>query len=572
MKTPAKLPIGIEDFKKIRTEGFYYVDKTGMITELLNNWGEINLFTRPRRFGKSLNMSMLKYFFSFGCDPELFQGLAVAEERELCEHYMGKFPVISITLKNAEAQNFKKAQALLCSVIGSEALRFQFLMDSERLSAEEKERYRRLIHTDADSLQEFPMSDDVLKGSLRTLSQLLCRHYGQKAILLIDEYDVPLDRAQQNGYYDEMVDLIRSMFGQALKTNESLQFAVLTGCLRIAKESIFTGLNNLNVISITDDLFHEHFGFTDAEVKALLEYYGLHDKYSDLKEWYDGYRFGETSIYCPWDVINHVSRLRANPDARPRAYWINSSGNSIIRTLLQKATPQTRMELDRLVNGEAVIKKINEELTYRELYDSLDNLWSVLFTTGYLTKKAEIDLNTYELVIPNREIRMIFTEQILDWFQKEAREDAPALDAFCEAFCQGDPTSIERQFASYLKKTISIRDTAVRKERKENFYHGILLGLLSHREDWLLLSSVESGIGYSDILIELPDKNIGIVIEIKYSESRNLEAACQKALEQIEEKNYADRLMEDDMDTILKYGIACRRNTCMVRMAESERY
>lgn len=303
MKTPAKLPIGIEDFKKIRTEGFYYVDKTGMITELLNNWGEINLFTRPRRFGKSLNMSMLKYFFSFGCDPELFQGLAVAEERELCEHYMGKFPVISITLKNAEAQNFKKAQALLCSIIGSEALRFQFLMDSERLSAEEKERYRRLIHTDADSLQEFPMSDDVLKGSLRTLSQLLCRHYGQKAILLIDEYDVPLDRAQQNGYYDEMVDLIRSMFGQALKTNESLQFAVLTGCLRIAKESIFTGLNNLNVISITDDLFHEHFGFTDAEVKALLEYYGLHDKYSDLKEWYDGYRFGETSIYCPWDVI-----------------------------------------------------------------------------------------------------------------------------------------------------------------------------------------------------------------------------------------------------------------------------
>ena len=300
----------------------------------------------------------------------------------------------------------------------------------------------------------------------------------------------------------------------------------------------------------------------------MLDYYGLEDHYRTIKEWYNGYRFGTSDVYCPWDVINYVDELRDNPDARPRAYWINSSGNIILRTLLQKATPQTRMELDRLVNGDAVIKKINEELTYRELYDSLDNLWSVLFTTGYLTKKAEIDLNTYELVIPNREIRMIFTEQILDWFQKEAREDAPALDAFCEAFCQGDPAAIEHQFASYLKKTISIRDTAVRKERKENFYHGILLGLLSHREDWLLLSSVESGIGYSDILIELPDKNIGIVIEIKYSESRNLEAACQKALEQIEEKNYAEHLMEDDMDTIFKYGIACRRTACMVRMAE----
>ena len=415
MNAPVKLPIGIEDFKKIRTEGFYYVDKTEMITELLNSWGEVNLFTRPRRFGKSLNMSMLKYFFSFDCEPELFQGLAVAKEGKFCEKYMGKFPVISITLKGVEARNFEKAQALLCSIIGSEALRFQFLLDSKLLSAREKEHYQRLISIDADSPQEFPMSDDVLRGSLQTLSQLLCRHYEQKVILLIDEYDVPLDRAQQNGYYDEMVDLIRGMFGQVLKTNESLQFAVLT---------------------------------------------------------------------------------------------------------------------------------------------------------GYLTRQAEVGLNTYELIIPNREIRMIFTEQILDWFQKEAREDAPALDAFCEAFRQGDPASIERQFTSYLKKTISIRGTAVRKERKENFYHGILLGLLSHREDWLLLSNAESGAGYSDILIEIPDENTGIVIELKYSESRNMEAACQKALEQIEEKNYAEHLMEDDMDTIFKYGIACRRNACMVRMVE----
>ncbi len=568
MNAPVKLPIGIEDFKKIRTEGFYYVDKTEMITELLNSWGEVNLFTRPRRFGKSLNMSMLKYFFSFDCEPELFQGLAVAKEGKFCEKYMGKFPVISITLKGVEARNFEKAQALLCSIIGSEALRFQFLLDSKLLSAREKEHYQRLISIDADSPQEFPMSDDVLRGSLQTLSQLLCRHYEQKVILLIDEYDVPLDRAQQNGYYDEMVDLIRGMFGQVLKTNESLQFAVLTGCLRIAKESIFTGLNNFKIRSITNIPFDEHFGFSDAEVKDMLDYYGLEDHYRTIKEWYNGYRFGTSDVYCPWDVINYVDELRDNPDARPRAYWINSSGNTILRTLLQKATPQTRMELDRLVNGSPVTKKINEELTYRELYDSLDNLWSVLFTTGYLTRQAELGLNTYELIIPNREIRMIFTEQILDWFQKEAREDAPALDAFCEAFRQGDPASIERQFTSYLKKTISIRDTAVRKERKENFYHGILLGLLSHREDWLLLSNAESGADYSDILIEIPDENTGIVIELKYSESRNMEAACQKALEQIEEKNYAEHLMEDDMDTIFKYGIACRRNACTVRMVE----
>ncbi len=568
MKTPVKLPIGIEDFKEIRTEGFYYVDKTGMITELLNNWGKVNLFTRPRRFGKSLNMSMLKYFFSFDCEPELFQDLAVAKERELCEKYMGKFPVISITLKGVEARNFEEAVAMLCAVIRKEAMRFPFLSGSSRLTEKEIAEYDQLTTPAPSGQQTFTMPADILKNSLQTLSQLLCRHYGQKVILLIDEYDVPLDRAQQNGYYDEMVDLIRGMFGQVLKTNESLQFAVLTGCLRIAKESIFTGLNNFKVRSITNIPFDEHFGFSDAEVKDMLDYYGLEDHYRTIREWYDGYRFGTSDVYCPWDVINYVDELRDNPDARPRAYWINSSGNTILRTLLQKATPQTRMELDRLINGSPVTKKINEELTYRELYDSLDNLWSVLFTTGYLTRQAEVGLNTYELIIPNREIRMIFTEQILDWFQKEAREDTPALDAFCEAFRQGDPASIERQFTSYLKKTISIRDTAVRKERKENFYHGILLGLLSHREDWLLLSNAESGAGYSDILIEIPDENTGIVIELKYSESRNMEAACQKALEQIEEKKYAERLMEDDMDTIFKYGIACRRNACMVRMAE----
>ncbi len=568
MKPALKLPIGIENFEKMRTEGFYYVDKTGMITELLNSWSEVNLFTRPRRFGKSLNMNMLKYFFSYGCDPKLFDGLAVSEEAELCEKYMGKFPVISITLKGVEGMNFEEALSMLCVVIGQEALRFRFLLESEKLSDTDKEQYARMIRVGTPPEPMFPMEKNVLTGSLKTLSDLLCRHYGQKVILLIDEYDVPLDKANQYGYYDEMVHLIRGLLGNALKTNESLFLAVLTGCLRVAKESIFTGLNNFKVRSITDIRFDEYFGFTDTEVKEMLQDYGLEKKYGTIKEWYDGYCFGNSDVYCPWDVINYVDKVRFDPDAEPEAFWINSSGNAIIRTLLQKATDQTMEDLDQLVNGLSVTKKINEELTYRELYDSIDNLWSVLFTTGYLTRRKKTAPGTCELVIPNQEIRVIFTEQILSWFQEEVRKDAPTLNAFCEAFSAGDPPRIEQLFSSYLKRTISIRDTAVQKDKKENFYHGILLGLLSHRQDWSLRSNAESGKGYCDILIKIKSISMGIVIEIKYSESRNLEAACQKALQQIEEKNYADQLMEDDMTTILKYGIACRRTACMVRMSD----
>lgn len=568
MKSVVKLPIGIENFEKLRTEGFYYVDKTGMITELLNSWSEVNLFTRPRRFGKSLNMSMLKYFFSYDCDPKLFHGLAISKETELCEKYMGKFPVISITLKGVEADDYEGALSMLHYEIRDEARRFRFLPDSQQLSQEDKEEYQYLIQARSERIQTASADEDRVKKSLLLLSRLLRQHYGQKVILLIDEYDVPLDKAQQYGYYDEMIRLIRGLFGNALKTNENLFLAVLTGCLRVAKESIFTGLNNFSVMSITNLQFDEHFGFSDTEVKTMLEYYGLSDRHTLIKEWYDGYRFGNADVYCPWDVINYVNQLRFDSDARPRAFWINSSGNAILRTLLQKATPGARQELELLVNGGSVTKKINEELTYRELYDSLDNIWSVLFTTGYLTKQKETDLNTYELVIPNREIRMIFTEQILAWFQEDARRDPPALQAFCEAFRQGDPAEIERRFTAYLKKTVSIRDTAVRKAQKENFYHGILLGLLSHREDWLILSNAESGNGYSDILLELLYEDLGIVIELKYSESPNLEAACQEALSQIEEKDYKARLTDDGMTTILKYGIACHRNTCMVRMAD----
>lgn len=560
-----KLPIGIEDFHKLRSEGFYYVDKTGLITELLHNWGEVNLFTRPRRFGKSLNMNMLKYFFSYGCDPALFDGLAIARETGLCEKYMGQFPVISVTLKGVDARSFEDARAALGTVIGNKALRFRFLLDSGRLSKEEKLRYRNLITIDRSGRQEFAMSEETLRGSLLLLSQLLCAHYGQKVILLIDEYDVPLDKAQHAGYYDEMVDLIRSLFGRALKTNSSIQFAVLTGCLRIAKESIFTGLNNFNVFSITNAQFDEYFGFSDQEVKDMLSCYGLEKQYDLIKEWYDGYCFGKTDVYCPWDVINYVNQLRFEPDAKPRAFWINTSGNAILRIFLQKMTMKTRRELERLVNGECVAKRVNEELTYRELYESIDNLWSVLFTTGYLTSRGECENGCRLLAIPNQEIRRIFTEQIFTWFQEEVRKDTPKLDAFCRAFQEGDAAAVEHQFNAWLRQTISIRDTGVRKNQKENFYHGVLLGLLSHREDWDLDSNAESGEGYSDIQIEIADEKIGIVIEVKYADDGNLENGCREALAQINGKNYADRLLQDGMTAVLKYGIACHRKRCLVR-------
>lgn len=559
-----KLPIGIENFEKLHTEDFYYVDKTGMIEELLNCWGEVNLFTRPRRFGKSLNMSMLKCFFQYGGDKTVFQGLKITENKELCEKYMGKFPVISITLKGVNSRNFEGARAMLRSTIGREALNFYFLSESDRLTEGERLQYAQLAEVDTSNQRGFSMSDEVLEDSLLILSKLLYKHYGQKVILLIDEYDVPLDKAQQAGYYDEMINLIRNLFGQALKTNDGLYFAVLTGCLRIAKESIFTGLNNLKVFSVSNTQMDEYFGFTDNEVKEMLKFYGLEDKYASVKEWYDGYCFGDSDIYCPWDVINYVDLLNSDSDASPKAYWLNTSGNDIIRKFLQVAGTGTRREIERLIEGDSIQKRINEELTYRDLYNHTDNLWSVLFTTGYLTQHGKTEEDVYQLVIPNLEIRKIFIQQVQEWFQEEARKDTPRLDRFCEAFATGDAQGIEEQFNAYLKKTISIRDTGVRKKKKENFYHGILLGLLSHREDWDVSSNMESGDGYSDILVEIEDRNIGFVIEVKYSDSGNLEAGCQDALKQIEETGYETRLEEDGMETIYRYGIACYKKKCRV--------
>lgn len=568
MGKTVKLPIGIESFEKIRTEGFYYVDKTGLIKELLDNWGEVNLFTRPRRFGKSLNMSMLRYFFEYGCDGSLFDGLEIGREKSYCDAHMGKYPVISITLKDVCDLHFSGAKNMLRSIIGSEAMRFQVLLKSEKLSPEEREQYHQMIRIDTTDRQQFAMPDETMTRSLRILCELLHKHYGQKPILLIDEYDVPLDKAQHYGYYDEMVSLIRNMFAQVLKSNESLQFAVLTGCLRIAKESIFTGLNNFRVFSITNLRFDEHFGFSDAEVKAMLDYYGVGDKFDTVKAWYDGYRFGDSDVYCPWDVINYCADLLSDPNAYPMAFWINTSGNDIIRSFIHQATPQTRQEIEQLVNGESVVHSIRQELTYRELYDSIDNLWSVLFTTGYLTQREKIDATTYRLAIPNLEVRQIFTEQVREWFQEEVRRDTPTLDAFCAAFMCGDAQGIERQLGAYLRRTISIQDTGGRRGQKENFYHGVLLGLLRHREDWLLYSNMESGEGYSDILVEDPEAGIGIVIELKYREDGKLEEGCREALEQIDSLRYKDRLEEDGIETIIKYGIAFCKKRCRVQAGD----
>ncbi len=561
MSAKKKLPIGIDSFEKMITSGFYYVDKTGLISELLCNWGEVNLFTRPRRFGKSLNMSMLRNFLEIGCDPLLFDGLRISQEQDLCKEYMGKFPVISITLKNVEGLTFERAGAAMRNVIGKEALRFEFLSKSDRLSDREKEIYAQLTKVGEENSAIFAMSDSALSDSLQTLSMLLSKHYNRKVIILIDEYDVPLDKAFQNGYYEEMVSLIRGILGSALKTNDYLQFAVLTGCLRISKESIFTGLNNINVMSVADEYFDEYFGFTDKEVRDLLSYYDLGFAYETIKRWYDGYYFGKTSIYCPWDVVKYSQALLKNKNALPENYWANTSGNAMIRRFIDKSNQQTRKEIEQLIAGDLITKAVNLELTYSELDSSIENLWSVLFTTGYLTQRGQTDERQVNLAIPNREIRELFISQIQVWFEETARSDTARIGTFCAAFPKGDAEIIEDMMNDYLWSTISIRDTAVRRERKESFYHGMLLGLLRYEDSWYIKSNTESGEGFSDILIETPDR-IGVVIEIKYAEDQNLDKSCRQALEQIEKNNNMGRLTEDGMETIVKYGIAFYKKRC----------
>ena len=557
-----KLPIGIENFEEFSTENFYYVDKTAFIAELLQNWGKVNLFTRPRRFGKTLNMSMLKCFFEIGADKALFDGLKIAQEKELCEQYQGQFPVIFLSLKSVDGLTFESATAAMRTVVGNEAARFRFLQDSDKLTKEDQERYEALIHVDKGL---FDMEDELLAASLKTLSRLLAQHYGRKVVILIDEYDVPLDKAFQAGYYDEMVSLIRNMFGNALKTNENLQFAVLTGCLRISKESIFTGLNNLNVMTISDPYFSDSFGFTDEDVAELLRYYGLEAYHDTFRSWYDGYRFGGTSVYCPWDVIKYAQILLRDPEAEPENYWANTSGNGIIRRLLKKADQTTRDEVEQLINGECIVKTVRQELTYRDIESTIDNIWSVLYSTGYLTSRGRLPGKQMKLALPNREVRELFIDLVKDWFQEATRADSSRINRFCAAFPKGDVATIQDMLHDYLWDSISVRDTAVRSSMKENFYHGMLLGLLQSQGSWIVRSNAEAGVGYSDISIATPER-VGIVIELKYAEDGNLEKSCAAALAQIEEKKYAEGLQRRGVKKIIKYGIAFWEKDCMVAM------
>ena len=562
MTEALKLPVGIEDFAEIRQAGFYYVDKTKFIEQLLDGWGKVNLFTRPRRFGKTLNMSMLRYFFEIGADASLFDGLQIAKNKKLCEEYQGKYPVIFLSFKNVEGLTFADAQYRLAELIAGEAERFAFLAQSDKLTENEQSLYCGLT---AVREGRYALADEVLVSALQLLSKLLSKHYGQKTIILLDEYDVPLDKAFQNGYYKEMVSLIRGMLGQALKTNEFLQFAVLTGCLRVSKESIFTGLNNFKVLSITDNRFDEQFGFTDAEVEQLLAAYNLTDHLEETKAWYDGYRFGDADVYCPWDVINHVDVLRSNQSAKPQAYWINTSGKALVKLFIEMADKSTRDELERLVAGEAIEKHIRLELTYDEIDSSIDNLWSVLFTTGYLTQKGVTEDGAYKLVIPNQEIREVYKLQIQEWFKKKVFADTEQLQSFWQAFAKGDSEAVELFLNRTLSNSISVFDAKGRDEERENSYHMLLVGLLAGKADWLVRSNVEAGEGFADIIVETDDLDAGVIVELKYAQTMTaMEKSCAKALAQIRAKRYADYLHNNGREKVLLYGIAFCKKRCRV--------
>ena len=555
-----KLPVGIDNFEKIRQNGFYYVDKTSLIEQLFSNWGEVNLFTRPRRFGKTLNMSMLKYFFEIGTDRSLFDGLHICANEKICSEHMGKYPVIFLSLKNAEGLNFDTAKYQMVELIAREAERFPFLAKDTNLSDRDREKYRALT---AFADGHYQMSDEVLYGSLQTLSELLYKHFNQKTVILIDEYDVPLDKAFQHGYYREMVALIRAMFGRALKTNEALAFAVLTGCLRVSKESIFTGLNNFKILSITDSRFDEQFGFTDKEVQKLLADYHLEARFSETKEWYDGYRFGNVDVYCPWDVINHIDRIKDDPNARPEAYWINTSGNDLVKRFVDKANRTTRNEIEQLIAGNAIEKTLRLDLTYDEIDNSIENLWSVLFTTGYLTQTGMTEDGAYRLVIPNREICEVFKLQIQEWFKKSIFSNTEQLTAFWKAFEEGNTDGVEMYLNRIMSNSISVFDIKTGEEKKEISYHNLLVGILTGNADWLVKSNVEAGEGFADIIVETEDPNAGIVVELKYTKDYDeMEQACRAALDQINDRRYQEYLLNDGRKDITLYGIAFCKKRC----------
>ena len=557
-----KLPVGIEDFQEIRRNGFYYIDKTGLIEQLLDSWGKVNLFTRPCRFGKSLNMSMLRYFFEIGTDKTLFDGLHILQRKDLCDEYMGRFPVVFLTLKDVDGLTFEKATNKLIKIVALEAERFIFLKNSDKLTDNEKQRYCALVKMQDG---KYAMDEDTLESALQTLSELLYRHYGQKVVILVDEYDVPLDKAYQNGYYKEMVSMIRSLFGEALKTNEFLQFAVLTGCLRVSRESIFTGLNNFKIFSITDARFDEQFGFTEDEVGKMLKDYHLEEHMAEMKEWYDGYHFGDADIYCPWDVINRVDDLCDTPEAKPKCYWINSSGNALVKRFVSIANRTTQDEIEHLIAGEPIEKSVRLDLTYDEIDKSIDNIWSVLFTTGYLTHADMTEQGAYKLVIPNKEVRAVYISQIQEWFKQKIADNTEQMAYFWKAIEDGNAEIIEQYLNQTLSNTISVFDTKASEMEKENSYHTFLAGMLTGNTDWVVKSNVEAGEGFADIIIKPQNPNDGIIFELKYSkEASGLDKACERAIKQIRDRRYSEYLKNDGCHNMIFYGIAFYKKRCKV--------
>lgn len=557
-----KLPVGIEDFQEIRRNGFYYIDKTGLIEQLLDSWGKVNLFTRPCRFGKSLNMSMLRYFFEIGTDKTLFDGLHILQRKDLCDEYMGRFPVVFLTPKGVDGLTFEKAKNKLIKIVALEAERFIFLKNSDKLTDNEKQRYCALVQMQDG---KYAMDEDTLESALQTLSELLYRHYGHKVVILVDEYDVPLDKAYQNGYYKEMVSMIRSLFGEALKTNEFLQFAVLMGCLRVSKESIFTGLNNFKIYSITDARFDEQFGFTEDEVGNMLKDYHLEEHLAEMKEWYDGYHFGDADIYCPWDVINRVDDLCDTPEAKPKCYWINSSGNALVKRFVSIANRTTQDEIEHLIAGEPIEKSVRLDLTYDEIDKSIDNIWSVLFTTGYLTQAGMTEQGAYKLVIPNKEVRTVYISQIQEWFKQKIADNTEQMAYFWKAIEDGNAEIIEQYLNLTLSNTISVFDTKAPEMEKENSYHTFLAGMLTGNTDWVVKSNVEAGEEFADIIIKPQNPDDGIIFELKCSkEASGLDKACERAIKQIGDRRYSEYLKNDGRHNMIFYGIAFYKKRCKV--------
>ena len=568
MKQKKKLSIGIENFTKLQTEDFYYVDKTMLIKELLDNWAEVNLFTRPRRFGKTLNMSMLQYYFEDKRDQftgekidnsYLFEGLNIKAEGEKYTKYMGKYPVINLSLKSAKQPTYKMAYESLIDEIMKEYRRHNFILNSDKLLQSEKKIFLDISNGEAKEIE--------YAKSLQFLSSCLEKYFGSKTIILIDEYDVPLENAFFEGFYDEMISFIRSLFESALKTNPSLEFSIITGCLRISRESIFTGLNNLNIISILNNRYAEYFGFTAEEVEELCDYYNIQEKYETAKKWYNGYTFGHKNVYNPWSVVKYIYDVLGDSHVFPTSYWANTSSNSIVKSLIERADDITKGEIEALIEGKTIEKPVHEDITYDDVYDNLDNLWNFMFFTGYFKKISErMDENTQEkfveLAIPNLEVKYIFRTKILKWFNEKIKSED--LSILYTSIINGEVDVFQKEVNRLLKKTISFNDAY------ENFYHGFMIGLLSHMDGYIVKSNRETGDGRCDIYIKpLSIFDKAVIIEMKVCDKpKELFTKPQDALQQIEDKKYAYELNESGYEDIIKYGMAFYRKDCIIKIKE----